>query len=212
MKRERDETDQGHKIEETEGTPESKKTKQTKRPLYKILENGRVQIPFGVHFVQIADGDNEDEKKKECTCSLEGEEDEEDSDVERECWCRANDDQEEPWDYDVCGRRELAWSKLTEKDKEQLKKGVMQLIGYFFEMELNPEFSHYMGESIILECDMLEQEKLHMNKEEKEKKTIDRTIADCVGLVKFLSFKKGEQSELPDFKGTIEMRAWAARI
>lgn len=121
------------------------------------------QIPFDVDFVQVADGDDDEEKKKkkECTCDSESEDEEDSSDVEYECCCGANDQEEEPWDYNVCGPHELDWSKLTERDKKQLEDGVMQLIGYYFEKDLNPEFSRYTGESIVLECDMPEQEKEH---------------------------------------------------
>jgi hypothetical protein len=65
--------------------------------------------------LQVADDDDQhtDEKKGECEC-----EDEEDS----ECCCLANDE-EERWDYDVCGPRELGWANAR-MGREDLKSQI----------------------------------------------------------------------------------------
>jgi hypothetical protein len=70
---------------------------------YVTLGNGRIEIKFGISFVQVSFDHDEDE------------------------------DEDDRWDYDVHGARDLDWSCLTANDKACLEEQAMSLIGSGFD-------------------------------------------------------------------------------
>nr|UMO78263.1 hypothetical protein [Pandoravirus belohorizontensis] len=188
-------------------TTEPKRAKKSSAP-YAILDNGRLEIPFGIGFVQISkDRPEAGQKKKtrQCTCAPSDGGDDDGSDAE--CVCGAEDDDDDDWDYDLCGARDLRWDLLSERDMAFMEKRATALIGLAFG-GLRPVFRGYTGESVVLECDMPPEEVDNLDRDEREKKSISGTVAERAALVKCMSFEKGMQSTPPDFAHTIETRAW----
>ncbi|ALD61826.1 hypothetical protein ml_24 [Mollivirus sibericum] len=201
----------GNNKEETAPVEETKRAKRQSPLPYRVLDNGRLEVKFGVEFVQIGENEEDEVKKpKECTCPPPSNDDDDD---EFDCECGAedpDDDDGDKWDYDLWGARPMRWDLLSEKDKQFLEEQVVSSIDFFFE-GLNPRFRDYTKTSIVMECDMPLEESSNLDKDEKEKKHICGTIAERLGSVKFMSFEKGVQSEPPDFGHTIETRAWSVR-
>ncbi|BCU03014.1 hypothetical protein [Pandoravirus japonicus] len=212
MKRTRDEqasAENPRPTTPTVATTEAKRPKKSSVP-YVILDNGRLEIPFGVGFVQISKGRPEEKQKKEvrqCTCAPPDGDDESGAG----CSCGADDDVDDhdgdDWNYDLCGARDLRWDLLSEKDAVFLEKRAIALIALSFD-DLRPVFRDYTGESVVLECDMPPEEADNLDRDEREKKRISGTVAERAALVKYMSFEKGMQSAPPDFGHTIETRAW----
>ncbi|AGO83219.1 hypothetical protein pdul_cds_966 [Pandoravirus dulcis] len=213
MKRTRDEqidAENRQSSTATVTTTEAKRAKKSSAP-YVILDNGRLEIPFGVGFVQISKDRPKGEQKKEarqCTCAPPDSDDD-----DAGCDCGADDDDDgggdddDDWDYDLCGARDLRWDLLSERDTVFIEKRATALVGLAFD-DLRPVFRDYTGESVVLECDMPPEEADNLDKDEREKKRISGTVAERAALVKYMSFEKGMQSTPPDFGYTIETRAW----
>lgn len=213
MKRTRDEQIDAEDQRPSTATVTTTEAKRAKKPSapYVILDNGRLEIPFGVGFVQISNDRPKEEQKKEtrqCTCAPpDGDDDDDESDAGCDCGVDVDDDDVDDWNYDLCGARDLRWDLLSEKDTAFIEKRATALVGLAFD-DLRPVFRDYTGESVVLECDMPPEEADNLDKDEREKKRISGTVAERAALVKYMSFEKGMQSTPPDFGYTIETRAW----
>ncbi|BBI30217.1 hypothetical protein QKT49_gp077 [Acanthamoeba castellanii medusavirus] len=102
-----------------------------------------------------------------------------------------DEDEDDRWDYDVHGSRDLDWSKLSKADIACLEKAAISLIEWQFD-RLNPVFRDYTGSEVTLECDEIGAD----------------DIAERAEALEYLSFDKGQELDLPDFRDSVDVRAW----